>query len=335
MTDERRYQVLHALVTEYIESGSPVGSRTLVDRYRLGCSPATVRNELSILEETGFVSQPHVSAGRVPTDSGYRSYVDRLTVDDDGQLARFAYETISRQAHELDDLMRATSELLSRMTDCLALVYEPSVAAAELSRVSLVRISSEKVLMVVVTSDGHVVNHALEGLGASSDDDLTTLESALNDSLGGKTLVEIVGMLEALRSAAGTSQPLLSVVTEVVSSLSEAARDRLHSRGFASLLGSEALADRERARRFATAVEEGFGSELGQPSDTGAHGASVRIGGENASDHLSEASVVSSEYGSDASDGRVAVVGPTRMDYSRIIRAVRAVSNALDDVLQG
>lgn len=335
MTDERRHRVLHALVTEYIERGSPVGSRTLVDRYQLGCSPATVRSELSILEETGLVSQPHVSAGRVPTDSGYRSYLDRLDLIDDAALGRAAVAEISRQATELEDLMRATSSLLSRMTDCLALVYEPSVATAELSRVSLVRLAAERLLVVVVTGDAHVVSRSLEGFQGASGSEIAALESALNDALAGKTLVEIVSVHEALALASETASALLLVVREVTAALQEAARDRVHSRGFASLLGSEALADRERAQRLATAVERGLETLVSETEPTDALGTSVRIGRENASKDLQETTVVSSEYGSAASDGLVAVVGPTRMDYHRVIRAVRAVSDALDKVLHG
>ena len=139
MLNDRRRMVLQALVEEYIASATPVGSKTLVDRYELGCSPATVRNELSILEETGFVLQPHVSAGRLPTDTGYRSFVDVLI---EGGMSDTDIEqmrtTLSHKANEVDELMRETSIALTQLTSCLAVVMAPSCTVPRLDSWPLV-----------------------------------------------------------------------------------------------------------------------------------------------------------------------------------------------------
>ena len=157
MLNERRRRVLAALVEEYIVSATPVGSKTLVERYELGCSPATVRNELSILEETGFLVQPHVSAGRMPTDTGYRSFVDDLiergdrALPDPPRTARFS------TANEVDDLMRETSVALTQLTNCLAVVLAPSISLSRVRRVDLLSLSPRRAVFVLITASGQVV----------------------------------------------------------------------------------------------------------------------------------------------------------------------------------
>ena len=163
MLSDRRRQVLAALVEEYVSSAHPVGSKALVERYGLHCSPATVRTELAILEETGHVFQPHTSSGRVPTDNGYRAFVDGLLSE---QGAPGAQDDRSRggtlAGAEMDDLMRETSALLTRLTNCMAVVLAPTLARGAIRRIDLLWMAPSRALLVLITQSGQVVNRHIE-----------------------------------------------------------------------------------------------------------------------------------------------------------------------------
>jgi heat-inducible transcriptional repressor len=179
MLNERRRRVLSALVEEYIASATPVGSKTLVERYELGCSPATVRNELSILEETGFVLQPHISAGRMPTDTGYRSFVDALIESGAPGRASESMAAVHSHAAEVDDLMRETSVALTHLTSCLAVVLAPSVSLSCVRRIDLLSMSPRRALFVLITSSGQVVNRSIELATEATPERLAEIERAI------------------------------------------------------------------------------------------------------------------------------------------------------------
>ena len=168
MLSDRRQRVLAALIEEYVARALPVGSRTLTEHYQLGVSPATVRNELSVLEDGGYIAQPHTSAGRIPTDAGYRAFVDNLLVSglapDEARYGAVV-EELRRSATELDALLERTSAALARLTDCLSIVLAPSVLTLRIKQISLISLSSYRALVVLVTEDGcEVLNHASKEL---------------------------------------------------------------------------------------------------------------------------------------------------------------------------
>lgn len=330
MLNDRRRRVLQALVEEYIASAVPVGSRTLVDRYGLGCSPATVRSELSILEETGYVVQPHVSAGRIPTDSGYRSFVDEL-LGDDIQVDEHTRTEVEVRAEELDELMRKTSAALSRLTDCLAVVLAPSESASPVRRVSVVGMGPARVLVVVVTDTGRVLDAHIDLSEPVTPDALAEGERALCATVTGKRLGEI----RALREGIAPGDHLLhDLVDAVVSVLVESERDRVHHGGVPALLSQPEFSAASRVTPLIEALEDQI-ALLDELSDTDSTaGPVVRIGHENRSAGLGHISVVASHYGTRDTDGVIAVLGPTRMDYARAIAVVRAASQALGDALR-
>ncbi len=211
MLNERRRRVLKALVNQYIESAQPVASKALVERYDLGCSPATVRNELAILEETGFVFQPHVSAGRVPTDSGYRNFVDDILADEPGESddASVRADLLSH-ASEVDELLRETSALLTHLTDYAAVVIAPTVSLARIKRVDLLSMAPRRALFVLITESGQVVNRSMELTEDAAPERLAEIERALNASLVGKRAAEVRPLrsaLESERPEIGASRP--------------------------------------------------------------------------------------------------------------------------------
>lgn len=334
MLNERRRRVLAALVEEYIASATPVGSKTLVDRYELGCSPATVRNELSILEETGYVVQPHVSAGRMPTDTGYRSFVDGLI-----QRGRAQPSEDQRQGNrfvngaEVDDLMRETSVALTRLTNCLAVVLAPSVSLSRVRRIDLLSLTSRRAVFVLITESGQVVNRTIELAEDADPERLAQIERAMNAALDGKHAADIRPLRGAIEAVPAADGLVGAVIDEILDALDEADRDRFFHVGVPALLAQPEFHDADRARPLIEFLEDGIAVLEALSDALGTHEITVRIGHENRRAELGNLSIVATNYGAGSTDGVIGVIGPTRMNYERAMAAVRAVSDDLTDVL--
>lgn len=339
MLNERRHRVLRALVEEYISSATPVGSKTLVDRYELGCSPATVRSELSILEETGYVIQPHVSAGRVPSDTGYRSFVDEL-IERTRDSAEEPLDTaIPAQAAEVDELMRETSFALTRLTDCLAVSIAPSIRVARVKRLDLLSMAPRRALFVLITESGQVVNRSIELAEEATPESIARIERALNAAVVGKHAREIRPLRQALGETEAPdfaeTELIGRILDEILDSLDETDRDRLYHVGVPALLSQPEFHDAERARPLIEFLEDGI-AVLGALSEAlSTRELTVRIGHENSRVELGDVSIVASSYSVGSSEGLVGVVGPTRMDYERVMGAVSAVSRKLSETMRG
>lgn len=336
MLSDRRQRVLAALIEEYVARALPVGSRTLTERYSLGVSPATVRNDLSALEDAGYITQPHTSAGRVPTDAGYRAFVDDLL---SGGLAweetphQDVVDQLRATATELDALIEQTSATLARLTDCLSVVVAPSLVAARIRQVSLVSLSDHRALVVLVAEDGQVANRQVSFADAVAPEALARIQELLNRLLAGRSLAEA-------RAAAGDASPealadplVRMVLEEVVACVQESSLGRAHRVGVSSLLRKPEFAQAQALAPIMSVLEDD--TVLLHVFDDALDGScapcAVRIGRENGAAELSGVSVVASPYGWGDGMGVVAVIGPTRMDYSRVIRAVRAAQRALSD----
>ena len=337
MLSDRRQRVLAALIEEYVARALPVGSRTLTERYHLGVSPATVRNELSVLEDGGYITQPHTSAGRIPTDHGYRAFVDNLLdADFSGDDERYlpVVEELRRSASELDALLEQTSSALTRLTDCLSIVLAPSVLKLHIKQLSLISLNPYRALVVLVTEDGQVFNRQMEFAEEVGADDLARVQAFLSEVFTGKSLQQIEdglgqGMVEAFRD------PLVRMaLDEVLSCLQESELSRAHRLGVSSLLTKPEFSQSQALLPVMQVLEDD--TVLLHVLDDVARQTGgipcVRIGSENEAAELAGVSVVASRYGRGASAGVVAVVGPTRMDYSKVLRAGRIASAARQDV---
>lgn len=334
MLSDRRQRVLCALIEEYVARAMPVGSRTLAERYHLGVSSATVRNDLSALEGAGFITQPHTSAGRIPTDAGYRAFVDELIssgiADEEDPHSEIVNELRS-SARELDALMEQTSAALMRLTDCLSIVVAPSVFSAHVRQFSLISLSNYSALAVIVAEDGQVLNRQISFAEEVLPDELASVQNLLNRVFAGKSPREFraacdVQALEALRD------PLAQyVLDEVLACLQESDIGRVRRLGISSLMKKPEFSSSSSLLPLMKALEDE--SVLDDVFDARDEGVDVvvRIGEENSSEDLSGVSVIASAYGRGDGEGVVAVVGPTRMDYSRVIRAVRAAQHVLRD----
>ncbi len=334
MLSERRRHVLSALVEEYVGSAHPVGSKVLVERYDLKCSPATVRTELAILEETGHVFQPHTSSGRVPTDSGYRAFVDGLLSEPDRGDGVQADETRSEalEAAEVDDLMRETSALLTRLTSCMSVVLAPTLARAAIRRIDLLWMAPGRALFVLITESGQVVNRHIELAHDASPERLAEVERALNASLDGKRASQIRQLRQALSESSqdGVVERLVDAILEC---LDEADRDRLYHGGMLPLLSQPEFADTGQVRPLVSALEDGLTLLETLSGLLEEHGVAIRIGHENRRVELEHVSIVATHYGDASREGVIGVIGPTRMDYSKAIAAVRWVADSLSEAL--
>jgi heat-inducible transcriptional repressor len=320
--DDRKLQVLRAIVTDYVSSQEPVGSKALVDKHDLGVSPATVRNDMAALEEEGYITQPHTSAGRIPTDKGYRLFVDRLgTVKPLSAAEQRAIQTFLSGALDLDDILLRTVRLLAQATQQVAIVQYPTLSHSTVRHVELVSLSTTRVLLVLITSTGRVEQRSLE-VPELDEGSLGELRTRLNAAAAGRTPQEAgTGLAAALDALPA---PTLALGRPVVAALLEMLGSETSSRmvigGMPNL--TRYAADPGSMKPVLEALEEQVVllTLLGEAT---ADAVTVRIGQENPFKELQTTSVVASGYGSRATLG---VVGPTRMDYPSTMASVRAVA---------
>lgn len=332
MLSDRRQIVLRALIEEYIARALPVGSRTLVERYNLGISSATVRNELSLLEEMGYLAQPHTSAGRIPTDFGYRAFVDELLSESDPDNGEDALARELREsASDLDDLMDRTSQALARFTDCMTLLVPPRILSVDIRLVNLVLLTPQRLLTVIVTEDGQVFDRQMDLPRDYSQDEIGKTQEALNNILVGTSLSSTSGELPL--GASGVHDDLFRMVmAEILACLKDQNAIKAHPLGISHLLGKPEFSD---SSCLMPVLEELEGDTmlLRVFNDAAASEEPVvRIGHENDSEALSSVSLIANRFGEAEHSGLILIVGPTRMDYSQVLKAVRSACNVLKDL---
>ncbi|GAA4962059.1 heat-inducible transcriptional repressor HrcA [Actinoplanes utahensis] len=334
--DDRKLEVLRAIVEDYVETQEPVGSKALVDRHKLGVSPATVRNDMAVLEEEGYIRQPHTSAGRVPTDAGYRLFVDRLTkIKPLSPAERRAIERFMVGAVDLDDVVHRTVRLLAQLTRQVAVVQYPSLSRSAVRHLELVTISTTRLMLVMITDTGRVEQRLVELPAPIGDGDVWDLRRRVNEKLAGQRLADTPALVQKLVEETdperrGTMTCLASVLLET---LVERSEERLALAGTANLTRGGVLDFQGTLRPVLEALEEEV-ILLKLIGDLEPRTTRVLIGDENQIDNLRSASVVSSGYGPGTTIvGGLGVLGPTRMDYPGTIATVRAVARYVGDLL--
>lgn len=336
--DERKARILRAIVSHYVSTGEPVGSKTLVERFRLRVSPATVRNDMASLEDAGYIYHPHTSSGRVPTDAGYRFFVDEFS--DDSRLpsrdARLVEQFFGEPRFELQDALRQTAALLSSLTNHAAVVFAPALDRSLIRHVDLVRLSGGRAMLVVVTDTGRVENHILTIPEELDEIQLENASDMLNRALVDTPLE---GASAATASAIERFPlELRPAVTAVAHALKQQASDRdteqVFLEGTATIVDEGKFADLSTVRQVIEALEHRrLLLEVLADALDGAQ-VSVRIGSENPIADLQHCSVIAAPYGPQGTAlGSLGIVGPTRMDYRRTIAAVYEVSAQLGRML--
>jgi heat-inducible transcriptional repressor len=340
MSEDRRLAVLRAIVEDYVQTREPVGSKALVDRHALGVSPATIRNDMAALEEEGLIAQPHTSAGRIPTDKGYRLFVDRLsTVKPLSAPEKKAIATLLDGAVDLDDVVDRTVRLLAQLTHQVAVVQYPSLTRSTVRHIELVPLGAGRLLVVLITNTGRVEQRFVDVGLDPADPTLTELRARLNTAVAGRRLTEVTPLVAALPAAFPVEdRRLVQVVLDALDdTLAVDREERIVLAGTANLARSSGTDFGGSIGPVLEALEEQVVllkllTEMA--ADTGAIG--VRIGREHQHAGLTETAVVASGYGGEGEVvARLGVLGPTRMDYPTTIAAVRAVARYVSRILAG
>ncbi len=338
MLDDRKLEVLRAVVEDFVSTNEPVGSKSLAERHSLGVSPATVRNDMAALEDEGFITHPHTSAGRIPTDKGYRLFVDKLSsVKPLSAAEKRAIQSFLEGAVDLDDVVRRSVRLLAQLTRQVAVVQYPSLSRSAVRHLEIVHLAPNRLLLVTIMDTGRVEQRVLELPGVISDEEVAQLRQAFGARLHGARLVDVPAALADLPDAAPTGiRPVLtSVMTVVLETLVDQPEERVAIAGTANLTRS-ALDFPNTLRPVLEALEEQVVllKLIGEVNDpTTVH---VKIGEENSVEGLRSTSVVTVGYGPEAGTyGGLGVVGPTRMDYAASMGSVRAVARYVGELLAG
>ncbi len=341
MQNERRLSVLRAIVEDYVKTEEPVGSKALVERHGLGVSPATVRNDMAALEEEGYITAPHTSAGRVPTDKGYRLFVDRLTTVKPMTAAeKRAIAGFLEGAVDLDDVVSRSTRLLSQLTRQVAVVQYPTLSRSTVRHVELVALTQTRLLLVLILSTGRVEQRLLEVAEEVSEETLATLRAKINTAVAGAVIAEAG---EALRTIAQLADapadaprdPLASAVADaLIEAMNDHRSDERISIGGTSNLARFGDSFDTAVRPLLEALEEHVVLLKLMGEATAGGLVTVRIGAEGPYQELSQTSVVATGYGpGDEALATLGVVGPTRMDYPGSMAAVRAVARYLSRIL--
>ncbi|WP_227767542.1 heat-inducible transcriptional repressor HrcA [Zhaonella formicivorans] len=335
--DERKKKVLQAIIQDYIATAEPVGSRTIARKYDLGVSPATIRNEMADLEELGYIEQPHTSAGRIPSDLGYRYYVDCLMEKENLNQAEEEYirYRFSQKMEEIEAVIRQASEVLSEMTNYTALILGPQLGRRTFSQIRLMPLSPGSALMIVVSNSRLVQHRILDIPESITPADLERISLVLNDRLQGfaleqvkrDTLYDIYGELASYKN-------LVSHVLDVIEQLAcSKLNDKVYLGGTLNIFNQPEFKDIDKLKSLLGVLEkESVLKDLMEVKPE--LGLTIRIGGENKYEEINGCSLITATYQVDGVVlGTLGILGPTRMAYSKAVSLVECVTENLSQVL--
>jgi len=345
LTDRQR-RILKAIVEEYVATAEPVGSRTISRRYLPEASPATIRNDMADLEELGLLEQPHTSAGRVPSDAGYRYYVDSVLEEAQAppELARLIEDVLREELlrvkiKQVQTLVQNTARVLSELSNLTSIVVGPQVVPASLARIEVARVTGRNALLVLITSAGFVETKLVELPPSIDEAGLRRMTDLINDLLEGRTWEDVdrPGVLRDVRSELPGYE---SMVDETIDFLRaslepEAAADRVYIGGLAHLLDLPEFQDLGRTKAVLGLLDQAQAVADLLAERLGPQGVTVTIGRENKREEMADCSLVSAPYHvGGCAVGGVAVLGPKRMAYRLVLPLVDLVAARLDDLMR-
>lgn len=335
--NERKIKILQAIIKDYIDTAEPVGSRTIAKKYNLGVSSATIRNEMSDLEEMGLIVQPHASAGRIPSDKGYRYYVDSIvqknihTVDDQNYIEGI----ITNNINQIDYLMEETAKALSALTNYTTFISEPVVKKTTLKQVRLIPLDEISVMLIVATGENHIKHYIIPTNKAIDETRLNEMSVAINHLLKGKTRDDMTDdvvrdILIITREHQEILKPMLKDIRKTITS---AESIQVHLSGEKNMLSFPEFSDIDTARSLFKTLEEKqallniIGEEFDGSTD-------VLIGEENELEEMKNCSVIKTSYrvGKDIY-GTIGIIGPTRMDYAQVISVLNGMAKNIENVM--
>jgi len=329
-------RVLQNLVMHYIQTADPVGSRVIANKYRMGLSPATIRNTMQDLEELGLVRQPHTSAGRVPTDSGYRVFVDLILRPEpltESEQAKIK-SLLGSSNRGLDALLSQTSKILGEISSQLGITISPRFEEGVLSRIDLIPVSEGRILVIVAVKSGLAKTILMELESDIEVEELRKLEKILNERLTGLKLGHIRKSVAERLSDSGCSPRLLKLFLDTESEIwNDQGEERLHVTGIDKLFSQPEFADHSRLTEFVRVLEEQSGLIEQMKSRTAEQGIVISIGSENEMAEIQTCSMVTSKYRAGKVTGTIGIIGPTRMPYSKLVSIVEFTAKSLSEAL--
>ncbi|MBR1477554.1 MAG: heat-inducible transcription repressor HrcA [Lachnospiraceae bacterium] len=335
--DGRKTKILQAVIRNYLETGEPVGSRTISKYTDLNLSSATIRNEMADLEEMGYIIQPHTSAGRIPSDKGYRFYVDTMMEAKEREMVEMKDMLLERQ-DKLENLLKEVAKYLARDTQYATMITAPSTHRNKLKFIQLSRVDAGQILAVVVIEGNVIKNKMLSVSEELSDETLLKLNMLLNTNLNGLAIEEInLAMIEKLKLQAGIHSDIVSGVIDAVGEAIRADEDlEIYTSGANNIFRYPELSDNDKASELINTLEEkklltGLVGGTEEDPDTENGGIQVYIGGEMQVQGMDNCSVVTATYElGEGMRGTIGIVGPKRMDYDRVVGTLKTMRSHLD-----
>lgn len=336
--NDRKIQILQAIINDYIATAEPVGSRTIAKKYNLGISSATIRNEMSDLEEMGFIIQPHASAGRIPSDLGYRLYVDRLMQQKElGQKEQqFLRSVVATNISQIEYLMEETAKAISMLTNYTTLISEPVSKGAKLKQIRLLPLDSESIVLVIATDGNYIKNHILKLSAMPTEQKIFEMGMCINNILQGCTFSDIDEKVVTIlkRELQEYHYILPALLSAIEKTTKGAEKVQIHLSGAKNILAFPEFSDIQRAKSLFQTLEQKdvLMALLKEQKDDDMQ---IMIGSENTLQSIKDCSVITTTYKmGDGTRGTIGILGPTRMDYSQVVSVLNGMVKNIESVLQ-
>ena len=335
--DERKLKILRAIISNYLETGEPVGSRTISKYTDLNLSSATIRNEMADLEELGLIMQPHTSAGRIPTDQGYRLYVDQMMIEKDSEMEEMKTQLLSR-VDKMESLLKQVAKVLAYNTNYATLVTAPQYQNVTLKFIQLSQVNPQQLLAVIVV-DGNVIKNKLMNVERElANDEVLKLNVLLNTFLQGASLQDInLEMIQTIKTQAGEFADIMEHIFQgIVETIHEAEEVDIYTSGTTNMLKYPELGNVEQTTKLLEALEEKQGlNELIDGSRDGEDGIQVYIGEEVPGQNMKDLSLVTATYElAEGAKGTIGIIGPKRMDYKKVVSTLKNLTGELDTIFK-
>ncbi len=340
---ERKRKILYAIIRNYLETGEPVGSRTISKYTDLNLSSATIRNEMSDLEEMGYIIQPHTSAGRIPSDKGYRLYVNELVEEKTAQVSTMNSLMIAK-TNRMEEILKQVVRLLASRTNYTTMISAPSYRGNKVKFIQLSRLNARQLLNVVVIEGNVVKNHILDLDEEITEEQVLKLNLLLNTRLNGLTLADInLGLISNIKEEAGSHVQVVNDVLDTIADVIRAETDEnmeIYTSGANNIFRYPELADTERASMLINTIEEksilaDFIKDSEQKEQSGETGIKVYIGEEGPVESMKDCSVVTATYElGDGLQGTIGIIGPKRMDYEKVMNNLKSFKASLGQLFR-
>ena len=336
--DARKMKILQAIVRNYLETGEPVGSRTISKYTDLNLSSATIRNEMADLEELGYILQPHTSAGRIPSDKGYRLYVDTMMAEKEREVNEMK-ELLLEKEEKMDAMLKRVAKVLANDTNYAAMISAPAVHGNKVKFIQLSRVDKHQFIAVIMVEGNIIKNNIIHVDDYLDDETILKLNIMLNSSLGGLSISEInLAMIARLKQQAGVHEDIISDVIDAVADAIKGEDDELeiYTSGAKNIFRYPELADKQKASEIIDTFEEKrMLSTLVKKTltDSESHGIQVYIGEESPVSAIKDCSVVTATYElGEGMRGTIGIIGPKRMDYEKVVDSLKGLMHQLDNL---